>query len=95
MHKNGDRYSGIFSSLGDKGYTIKMARKMSSSGKQSNGVTGEEAGEGDERSLTLATSDVVDLKVDGVRLDKPQGRAQNGKQLGRSDLLNLVLTCQP
>lgn len=71
-----------------------MARKTSSSGKQSNGVAGEEVGEGDERSLTLATSDIVDLKVDGVRLDKPQGRAQNGKQFGCSDLLNLVLMCQ-
>ncbi|TID15673.1 hypothetical protein E6O75_ATG08001 [Venturia nashicola] len=78
IHKNGDRYSGIFSTLTDKGYTIKMARKTSSSGKHPNGVTGDEVGEGDERSLTLATTDVVDLRVDGVRLDKSQGRAQNG-----------------
>ncbi|QDS76612.1 hypothetical protein FKW77_007733 [Venturia effusa] len=78
IHKNGDRYFGIFSSLGDKGYTIKMARKAPSPNKQSNGVAEEEVGEGSERSLTLETSDVVDLKVDNVRLDKSQGRAQNG-----------------
>lgn len=68
-----------------------MARKTSSSGKQTNGVTGEEVGEGPERSLTLETGDVVDLKVDGVRLDKSQGRAQNGKQFGPSDLPDYIL----
>lgn len=79
-HKNGERYSGIFSSLSDKGYTIKMARKIPSSGKQSNGVTEEQVGEGPDRTLTLEVGDVIDCKVDGVRLDKSQGRAQNGER---------------
>jgi hypothetical protein len=57
-----------------------MARKIPSSGKQSNGVTEEQVGEGPDRALTLEVGDVIDCKVDGVRLDKSQGRAQNGER---------------
>lgn len=69
-----------------------MAKKTSSSGKQSNGVIEEQVGEGPDRALTIGVSDTADLKVDGVRLDKSQGKAQNGEETGCMQIPNGILT---
>jgi hypothetical protein len=76
--KNGERYTGIFSSVSDSHYVIKMARKQASQGKQTNGIIDELVGAGPERTLSFNVQDVVDLSVDEVRFDKMQARAQNG-----------------
>jgi PAB1-binding protein PBP1 len=60
-----------------------MAKKLSSSGKQSNGITDDNVGDGPDRTLTLDVKEVVDCKVDGVRLDKSQARSQNGEHSQR------------
>ena len=75
---NGERYSGIFSSMSDSRYIIKMAKKLSSQNKQANGVVDEVIGTGPDRVLSFDIQDVVHLSVDNVRLDKSQSRAQSG-----------------
>jgi hypothetical protein len=79
--KNGDRYNGIFSTVSDNRYIIKMAKKLPSQGGQANGVAVEQAGTGPDRTLSLNTNEVVDLHVDDVRFDKSLSRGQNGKAM--------------
>lgn len=79
--KNGDRYTGIFSSAQPESspsqYTLKMVRKLPSHGKQANGVAHEQAGEGSDRSMLFEVSDVLDLSLESVRLDH-KVKTQNG-----------------
>ncbi|KIW05220.1 hypothetical protein, variant 2 [Verruconis gallopava] len=80
--KNGDRYTGVFSSISNGQYIVKMAKKLSAQGKQPNGVNDEAAGAGPDRTLALNVQDVVDLAVNEVRFDKTHGRGQNGASTG-------------
>lgn len=85
--KNGDRYTGVFSTASFDAprtqYVLKMVKKLASPHGQANGVT-EVADEyistgGAEHAMSFDTQDVVDFAVSNVRFDKLGSRTTNGK----------------
>jgi hypothetical protein len=87
--KNGDRYNGIFSTVSDGRYTIKMAKKLPSQGGHANGIASEQAGTGPDRTLSFNINDVVDLHANDVRFDKSLSRGQNGKNRSVDSLVTM------
>jgi len=84
--KNGDRFTGIFSTAtlesAEYRYVLKMAKKLASSqNNHINGVTEtseDYIGTGPDHIMTFDTQDVVDLSVNNARLDQTSSRVTNG-----------------
>jgi hypothetical protein len=83
---NGEKYTGIFSSIAteqsESRYLLKMVKKLPSE-KQANGTSEASdgyVGTGANHAMTFSGRDVADFQVDNVRLDRtPTRAAQNGK----------------
>jgi len=88
---NGEKYTGIFSSIAteqsDTRYLLKMVKKLPSE-KQVNGASDAPegyVGTGANHAMTFSHREVADFQVENVRLDKtPTRAAQNGKPLVRA-----------
>jgi hypothetical protein len=83
--KNGERFTGIFSSASldspQSRYTMKMTRKVPSAEVQSNGAgndDGEYVGAGEDHVMQFEKEDVVDLFISNVSFDKAAVKTQNG-----------------
>ena len=84
--KNGEHYTGIFSGANldsaDPHYVLKMVKRSQNASSGSNGTTtpsDEYLGIGEDHLLTFPISDVIDMNVSDVVLEKSTQKAQNGE----------------
>lgn len=84
--KNGDKYSGIFSSSSlepnDSSFILKMVQKTHSEEAQANGVAEHEiifVGSGKDHAMAFDVKDVVELSVENVSSTETASKNQNGK----------------
>jgi hypothetical protein len=84
--KNGDKYSGIFSSSSlepnDSSFILKMVQKTHSEEAQANGVAEHDTifvGSGKDHTIAFDVKDVVELSVENVTSTETSSKNQNGK----------------
>ena len=96
--KTGEQLTGVFSGANldgaDPHYILKMVKRIPNTPAAANGTVvaqGDYLGTGEDHFLTLPVSDVVDLVVSDVVLEKSLHKVQNGEFNRRaSDVWGLI-----